>query len=491
MGSKKLKAIVIERKKCEVPMYNREKIRSISKLWIEQSHTSIQFKVMGLSGTLLLMDKYGEAKCLPVENAQRGYDKKCENLSPMVFKKEFETKKVPCKFCTLGCGKAYEIKKGKYKGEKGERIEYGSATSFGPNVGIYDYSDVLHLKLLCDKLGMDTIEVAATIALILECQKRGVLREDITEGRKFQFGNVDDIEYLMHKISDRSGIGDILAEGAYRASKTLKVEKYAFCIKKASTGLHSNQKKAWSLGYITSTRGGDHLKDFPFTSVFSNPLTDSLGTHIFKRKFKGTLSKDKEQGRVVWWHENYKYVIDSLGICLFCMQSITPQGHAFFDEFAEILSALFNIEVTKEDMFYAGERIYQLQNAFNINCGMKLEDYKWPSREKEEDIEDEFIKDSTIEVRDSPGMLPEYFYFRGLSSEGFPTTKRFKELQLDEYIERIKVDDSAITDSFENLLLKVSLNVNLKFMEKLIGRLVYKIVAKKIDKQVALLNQNK
>uniref|UniRef100_UPI003261C846 hypothetical protein n=1 Tax=Clostridium sp. NkU-1 TaxID=1095009 RepID=UPI003261C846 len=55
---------------------------------------------------------------------------------------------------------------------------------------------------------------------------------------------------------------------------------------------------------------------------------------------------------------------------------------------------------------------------------------------KEEDVKDKFIKGTTIKVGGEEGMLPEYFRYRGLTSEGTPTIGRFKELGISQYIKK-------------------------------------------------------
>jgi len=485
MGSKNLKAIVIEKAKCNPTVFDKEKLKAFTKTWIKKAQTSLQFKIMSMNGTVFLVQSYNSTNNIPIENYKNNHDKRCENLYPGVFNRDFQTRKSVCKYCAMGCGKAFEIRKGPYKGESGERMEYGSIASFGSNLGIFDYGDIIHLKLLGDYLGIDTMECGGVVALVIETQQKGIIKKEDVDGRELRFGNAEDVEYLLYKIANREGIGNILAEGTYRAGKALKVEQYAFCIKKSYTGLMPRHRLAWSLGYITSTRGGDHLKDFPFTSIIEGFFQEVMGRHIFKINFKKVISVPENKGRVVWWHENYKYTLDALGFCLFCLQSVTSTGHAYFDEYAQIMQAIFNKEISKEDLFYAGERMYQLQNAFNVVSGLTIDDYKWPQRKKEDDITDELIKQTTLEVRDFPGVLPEYFEFRGLTGEGVPTKKRFIELGLEEYIERIKTSDTQDVAFMESLLKKVNLSIKLKLKEKVKGYIIYKIVSRQIDKAKA------
>ncbi|WP_242837251.1 aldehyde ferredoxin oxidoreductase family protein [Alkaliphilus transvaalensis] len=481
MGHKKVKAIVIEKTNVINNVYDKEKLKNISKNWLDSGKTSVTFKMMSLEGTLLLVKQYNETDTIPINNCANNKDERCENLYARVFRSEFETKKNPCKYCAMGCAKDFEIKKGRFKGEGGSRIDYGSVASFGPAIGIFDYAEVIHLKLLGDKFGMDSMECASAIALTFELQNRGLLPPEYQNEKLYKFGSVEGAEHLMSLMVSDDEFGKILAQGSYRASRILKAEKYAFCVKKSSIGLQSKRRKAWALGYITSTRGGDHLKNFPFTSIFGGPFAEMVAKHIFKRDFKGNYHKSEEKGRVVWWHENYKYALDSIGLCLFGMHGIVTQGRGYFNDLAEVMNSLLGTALTEEQLFYCGERIYQLQNAFNIVSGMKLEDYKLPQRKKEEGVNKQFIEDTDIKENDE-GMLPEYFYFRGLSKDGRPTIERFKEIGLSHYIDLVKATEDSKTGKMEEVLKEVRLSFKMTIGEKIKSRIIYKIVTNSIEK---------
>lgn len=484
MGSKNLKAVVIERMTGKPRVSNPETIKIIKDRWIQKSRTSVILKSGNIQGSLMLIKRYYKLGALPIRNFQTSKDDHVKEIFAEKFLYKHETKRKACIYCPVGCAREYEISKGKYKGEKGDRLDYGAVAGLGPYNGIFDWSSILHLKNLCDNLGFDAIEGGSTIGFLLECQQRGVITEKDTDSEVFRFGNADDVEHLMYMICRREGIGNIGAEGAYRAAKVLHAEDYAFCIRKSSAGLHANSHLAKSLSYITSTRGGDHLKGYVFTAAFGGFFSEVVSKHIFKTKAERNFANTDKKGRSVYWHENYKYVLDSLGLCLFAISALPSTGTAYFDDFAEIMNAIFDFHLNAEDIFRVADRIYQLQNAFNVKCGLKLEDYKWPVRIKENDIDDAFLKESTIKVRDESGMLPEYFKFRGLANDGKPTARRFIELGLSGYIEKFNVaDPHEDVFSIKDALKDLSLTANLTPKEKLLNRIMSKLVCKLMMKQ--------
>lgn len=468
MGSKMLKAIVVEHKPMQEDFYDKEEFETIKKSWLAGSRRSSISHMGTRYGTLFLLEANNRSGGLPVRNFKMGRDKEAEKIYPTVFNHEYKVKREACYACPIGCSKKYEVKEGKYKGLTGSRIEFGAA-SIGPMTGVFDWPGILHMKLLCDKYGIDTIEAGAVIALAMEGCERGLLKKRDLFGREIQFGSVEDVEFIMDLIINRKGIGDALAEGVYEAGKRLNLEKYAFCINRSSTGLQNNSRLVRSLGYITSTRGGDHLKSFAFTMQNGGYY---IAKHIFHIKnAKKELDKPVNIGRILWWHENYKIIVDAIGVCLFAIQGLPSLGIGMFDDYAKLMHSMYGIDMTPEDVFEAAERIYQIENVFNVACGLNIDNYIWPHREKEDDIDEKFLKGTVLtrEERDQPGMLPEYFRYRGLNEVGKPTRKRLKELDIYEfckdYMDFIENDYDAA--GMQEMMDTVALTIHYKWKDNI------------------------
>ncbi len=483
MGSKNLKAIVIEGDNSELLTCNLNKVKRLNNRWIRSIEKSVISTILRFNGTLFLIKEYNENQRIIVKNCKTNHDEEIANIYAEKFKTKYETNRKACNNCTVACSKEYEIKEGKYKGEKGDRLDYGSVISVGSNLGVFDWSGIIHLKILIDHLGLDTIELSGVLALVLECQERGFLSKEVVNGKIYKFGNVEDIEELIYMLVNRKGIGNTLAEGTYRAANILNVSDYIFCIKKSMSGPLSKRRLAWALGYITSTRGGDHLKNFPFTTLSCGYFAQLVSKYIFNVDPQKIVSNPEDKGRIVWWHENYKYIVDAMGLCAFAIQGLPSTGNAYFQDFADIMNAMYEIEMTDEDVFRAAERIYQLQNSFNINCGLKIEDYRWPERKKDADISDEYIEDISINnLLKVQGMLLDYFLYRGLTVEGKPTTKRFLELGLNKYIERANTIQLEDVKLFKERLSTVNLNAKIKMRDKIKRNFLAALIRRKIKK---------
>ncbi len=439
MGAKNLKAVVIVSGSKKPQIHDIQRFNALKQRWLKEAKKSMISKIGMRYGTLFLIEANNRNGFLPVENFSKNRSDKAEGLYPQVFNAEHKVGNKACIACPLACSKRYEIKSGAYRGLKGARVEFGAA-SLGPVLGIYDWASVLHLKVLCDKYGMDTIEVGAVISMVIEAYQKNKLAAEKLEGvvGEVEFGSTAFVESVFEAIVQLRGIGSTLAQGVYRASLELGTEAFCFCVNKSSTGLQSSQKLVRSLGYLTSTRGGDHLKSFAFTVQNGGFY---LAKYVFGIKHvKKLLDTPVHVGRILWWHENYKAIVDSLGVCLFAIHCLPFVGSAFFDDFSEVMYAIYGISMTKEEVFEAGDRIYQLQNAMNVSLDLSLEHYKWPERAPEAGINPDYLAQTVIDSRDAQGMLPEYFRFRGLDPMGHPTEARFRELHIEsEFYERFNL----------------------------------------------------
>lgn len=480
MGSKNLKAVVIEFSTSRFKPIYEETFANIKTRWIKNCKKPMIAKMASLYGTLILVTNNYVGGFLPVNNYSENKNENASKVFPAPFIVEHEVKKTACIYCPIGCSKKYEVREGRFKGRQGDRIEYGSIASVGPNIGIFDWPSIIHLKLLSDEYGVDTIELGGVIGTVMECVKRGILHSDNFGGRDIQFGSVDDAEYLIDYLCKRQGFGNIMAEGVHRMVTQIGANDLDFSINKSFVGLPSNKRLTRYLGYMTSTRGGDHLKSFLFTMQNKGFF---LAKHIFKmKKAESKLSHTEKNGRILWWHENYKYILDSFGLCLFAVHGLPSTGNGYYKDFAELLFSMFDLEMSSEDVLNAAERIYQLQNLFNIRTGLVINDYKWPRRKDDGYASKEYVESSMITVRDSPSMLPEYFAYRGLSIDGKPTLRRYKELGIDEYLQPDdRYVDGIDTLPITKLLKQVNINPKFNCFDKLIVNIMSKLADKKLE----------
>lgn len=267
MGSKNLKAVVAKGRgslpKVDSPEAVKLLWRKIHEIHI--GRTGMRRHGTGYAGYAVGADTSSE----PIRNWQEEWHDEKSFGGPM-FETRFWVKKKWADFnCTVNCMKVSCIKTGPWKGDITDMPDYELQAYCGTNFGIFDPEANIHLSALVDKLGHSGINGPNTVAFAVELHQRGILSdEDI--GFIPKWGDVETFEKLLMMMALREGIGDILAEGTYRAAlkiaemkglKSEEVLKYAVHVKGIEIGAHgtrSDMDYTHDISYAASVQGGDH-----------------------------------------------------------------------------------------------------------------------------------------------------------------------------------------------------------------------------------------
>lgn len=169
--------------------------------------------------------------------------------------------------CPTNCLKISCIRAGKYKDSITDNPDYELQAFLGPNLGLFTPEENVYLAALVDDLGLCGIQTGSVMAFAAELYQRGVLTQTDLDGIELKWGNADAFAALAKKIAVRAGIGDILADGTFRAAEKLSKLKgqdltpYVIHVKGISIGAHgvrSGRSFSRAIGYACSVQGGDH-----------------------------------------------------------------------------------------------------------------------------------------------------------------------------------------------------------------------------------------
>lgn len=425
MGSKKLKAVIVKADG-NLPAANEEKVKALSKFYRE--------KWMG-NATYGLRE-YGSLSLIP----QNSMHTRIHNQQVHITEEQLDAYDVErlvqnykrgqtaCYQCPVACTLKLEVNEGAYTGEKIDKFEFGHYTNMGPLIGVFDYPQLFHISNIANRMGVDCITFGWILAMLMECYQRGIIDKSFTGGLELKWGDIDLIEDLLLKTSSREGIGDLMADSMPMILNKLPeaAREYGFHTKGQSFTYNCEQGIAMSLASSVATRGADHLKGHPFAAMIG--LEDMLKTIFGEDLPDGTLDGTSPvgKGRVVWWSENYKTLMDSLGICFVPVVSVDVFGDptVLFKEMGEIYEAVTGR--SPEKLFEASERIYQVEKSFNALLGItRKDDVRTGTRRGKKDPIHE------------PGMLEEYYWYRGCSEDGVPTRKRLEEVGLSDVAEAL------------------------------------------------------
>ncbi|KON27674.1 aldehyde:ferredoxin oxidoreductase [miscellaneous Crenarchaeota group archaeon SMTZ1-55] len=277
MGSKNLKAVAA---KGRGPLPEVAAPKTVEILWREYHRRLIAMDRMRRWGTGYAGWETGAVTSSePVRNWQEEWHDERSMAGPR-YSSRFWVKAYWADFnCSRSCMKISCIKSGRWKGDITDMPDYELEAYCGTNLGLFDPGDNIHISALIDNLGMSGINTANTLGFAAELYQRGILTEEDL-GFALEWGDAEAFTKLAWLIVNREKIGDVLAEGTYRAAqkisemKGVDVMPYAVHVKGIEIGAHgtrSNEDYTKDMCYAASTQGGDH------TSVVRDAYND-MGT---------------------------------------------------------------------------------------------------------------------------------------------------------------------------------------------------------------------
>lgn len=425
MGSKMLKAIAVRGSK-SVELGNPDIFEDECRSLVEIIRNGDNFRLWSEQGTPCLLTLTNEWGALGVRNYQSNYWKYAENVSGEKLRKEFTVKMRSCFNCPVHCRNFYVVKKGHFKGVYGEGPEF-SLTQAAPLLDIRSLEPLLELNNLLNQYGIDCVSFYANMMWAIDCFQRGILSLKDTGGIELNWGDYETVLRMVPLIAHREGFGKILAEGEKRASKIVRKgsEKYIYHVKGMFPVVEDPRAlKSFGAGYYTSTRGGDHLRAL----YWSTPKDMDI---IFSGQPTSDPRVAEGKGVALKWYEDFCAAIDALGVCKFPFISIRSKPMSQLpDILAKLVQYATGFKIEGERLLKTGERIYNVEKAYNsrLGLGRQDDDFSNPEKFTKEPIPDGPAKGLIFE-RDY--ILNDYYKARGWDVKtGLQTKSKLEELKL-------------------------------------------------------------
>ncbi|MBI4321179.1 MAG: hypothetical protein HY675_22030 [Chloroflexi bacterium] len=424
MGSKRLKAIAVYGTQT-LPVANKEAERAIARQWRDSLDYGPDSPWQRVGHGAIpkgdykgIKSKYG----LSVHNMQTG---NLEGFGDGWSRQKITPK--PCYGCPIACPYDVEIAEGPRKGYVaslcggGEALEGASAI-----FGVADLGDVFYLTDLFDRLGLEGSTAGCTLAMAFEAYEKGLITKEDTDGIELRWGDAGLVEKMLRKYVDRSGFGDILAQGPKRAAEAIGGDAADFAVHIKGSGINLHDwRRGWGvlLGQIV---GGGSGWPAPGADL-TRPDPDSgypERTAPFDHREKPL--EVRKTGIT-------KYALDSTGVCWYC-----TWGNARGTELsAQMIAAVTGWDFTRDELLAYGERMLNFERLFNIRHGLTPEDdYDVPARLTEGQKSD---PSGAPPIRPYlRGMIDEYYRLMGWDEKsGKPWRSTLKRVGLDEFAEQI------------------------------------------------------
>jgi aldehyde:ferredoxin oxidoreductase len=280
MGSKRLKAIAV---KGTGPLPEVADMKKVEKLMQEVCKNAYRSVLWRRWGTGAAGYEVGaKTSSEPVRNWQEEWhDEKSFGVDQ--FENRVWIKQYWSDFgCPTSCLKVSVVRTGKFKGAITDNPDYELQAYLGPNLGLFTPEENVYMASVIDDLGLCGIQTGNVLGFAAELFQRKILKIQDLDGIELKWGDAEAFAELAKKIAFRDGIGNLLAEGTYRAAlkigemKKTNVVPYAVVAKGIGIGAHgirSGKDYPENIAYACSVQGGDH------TSTAGLPL-DGPGSEL-------------------------------------------------------------------------------------------------------------------------------------------------------------------------------------------------------------------
>lgn len=357
MGSKRLKAIVAERGP-RFPIHDEKALKQLANEIIEDILAAPVARETFESGTQNAVVGAEKGGWLPVKNYTTSLFPEVGRFMRQEYEKAWEMERMPCWACRTKHLHMVTIKGGRYDGFKSEEPEYEQWAAWGSQVGNTDPAGAVVLSNLVDRLGLETNEAGWLMGWVIECYEKGILTKEDTDGLEMTWGNVDAMVAMLHKISRREGIGDILAEGVRRAAERI--------------GRGSDELAIYNLKG-NSPRGHDHRSRWVemVDTCVSDTGTIEVGPAWLPQEQGAKANPDphnwEDVAEQLGKHNGRMMFEDSVGICRFTSRTT-------MEKLGKTVEAATGWEsFTGQEALAVGRRISNLLRVFNLRCGLTPE----------------------------------------------------------------------------------------------------------------------
>ena len=345
MGSKKIKAIVvIPSKGSKVKIHDLKKFRKISKPFAKSLAESKEtFSTFGTALMTKAMNGYGG---LPTKSFRMGSYEDADNISgerlhEIVVARKGK-KRVSCSpTCVIKCSNIIVDKNGNHITSS---LEYETIALNGSNCMINDLDSLAKIDHLCDDIGIDTIEFGVTIGVAMDAGK-------------IKWGDAEKVSEIFEEIRKNSEIGKLYGNGVCHLGRELNFERIPHVKGQGISGYDPRVFKAMSLTYATSPMGADHTAGAAIAG--RSPRSD---------KDYGDFADEQSKQEVSYELQIYTAVLDSMGCCYF----IGP-SYETMEIVSNALNAMYNTNLTREDIIDIGKHIIRTEINFNERAGIMQE----------------------------------------------------------------------------------------------------------------------
>ena len=249
MGSKKVKAIVIDKHKMP-PFHDRKKLMGTVRDYGNKLGEDPKAQALHAMGTAMAADIMNHLGALPVNNFSIGRAAEPGDEFKMggdYIREQNEARggdhsHACMPGCQIKCSNVYVDKDGN---EVVSPVEYETIGVLGTNCGLTDPDDLAELNFHANDLGIDSIEAGALLAVLMEAGDA-------------DFGDVAFMKQAMDDMRTGTERGRELAQGVARVGEKRGLKRLPVIKKQALSAYDPRVTEVTAVSMMTTAQGADH-----------------------------------------------------------------------------------------------------------------------------------------------------------------------------------------------------------------------------------------
>jgi len=241
--------------------------------------------------------------------------------------------------CQIKCSNIYNDADGN---EMASPLEYETLGLMGTNCGLEDPDDVARLNFVANDLGIDTIEVGATIGVLMEAGQA-------------EFGDVDFMIQALEDIRAGNERGKLLAQGTARVGKHFGVARIPVIKGQALSAYDPRVIEVTAISMQYTAQGADHTAGNLPAAECDGKTTEELTRESLTMQM-------------------FCAAVDSIGLCVFG-RSITNEHPEMV---VDAINDAFDAGLKPGFLQEMGYEVLRMEKAFNADAGFTEADDELP-----------------------------------------------------------------------------------------------------------------
>ncbi len=339
MGSKKIKAIVVDKDKTPTFVDKKSVTQAIRTYATDLRDNPLIVNFFNKVGTMGMADYTNHVGGLPVRNfsagtmvdtSQETFKMGGEYITELNNSRGGKHSHACMPGCVIQCSNVYADADGN---EVVSPVEYETLGLLGTNCGISDPDDLAALNYIANDLGVDTIETGAMLAVLMEAGLG-------------EFGDKEFMIEALKEIRDGTEKGKIFAAGTARAGEHYNVERIPVIKKQGISAYDPRVIEVTGITMMVTAQGADHT-------------AGNVARYKSKEKGVEDLMKASLGAQIV------SAATDSLGLCVFGGAVTTKK----LDFIIDSINKAHGTELSEDFFNELGKETLRLEKEFNRRAG--------------------------------------------------------------------------------------------------------------------------